>query len=154
MLFRSNQKAIEKRLETIDKIIIKLYNDNATGTLSDDMLNKMVSNMSEEATKLKKQLAEIQNNLSSGNDIVDSYDKFFHLAKQYTHIDVMTEEIVRTFVERIEIGKKELPEGYQAAGKNVPYRQQIKIFYRFIGDIQGNDNIRQNEPELSDKIAV
>lgn len=149
-----NQKAIEKRLETIDKIIIKLYNDNATGTLSDDMLNKTVSNMSEEATKLKKQLAEIQNNLSSGNDIVDSYDKFFRLAKQYTHIDVLTEEIVRTFIERIEIGKKELPEGYQAAGKNVPYRQQIKIFYRFIGDIQENDNIRQNEPDLSDKIAV
>lgn len=149
-----NQKAIEKRLDTIDKIIPKLYSDNATGTLSDDMLNKMVSNLSEESTKLKKQLAEIQNKHSKGNDIVDNYEKFFNIAKQYTNIEELTEEIVRTFIEKIEIGKKELPEGYQLAGKNVPYKQQIKIYYRFIGNIQGNNNIRQDTTEMPNKIAV
>ena len=149
-----NQKAIENRLNTIDKVIIKLYSDNATGILTDDMLNKMVSNLSDEATKLKKQLAEIKAKLSIGNDIVDNYDKFFNLTKQYVHIDELTEEIVRTFIEKIEIGKKELPEGYQAAGKNTPYKQQIKIYYRFIGNIQKSNTIRQNEPELPNKLAV
>lgn len=93
-------------MNTIDKVIIKLYSDNATGILTDDMLNKMVSNLSDEATKLKKQLAEIKAKLSIGNDIVDNYDKFFNLTKQYVHIDELTEEIVRTFIEKIEIGKK------------------------------------------------
>lgn len=149
-----NQKAIEKRLNTIDKIIIKLYSDNATGVLADDMLNKMVSNLSDEATKLKKQLAEIETKLSIGNDIVDKYDKFFNLTKQYVHIDELTEEIVRTFIERIEIGKKELPDGYQAAGKNTPYKQQIKIYYRFIGNIKTSNTIRQSVPEIPNKLAV
>lgn len=149
-----NQKAIEKRLDTIDKIIPKLYSDNAAGTLSDDMLNKMVSNLSEESTKLKRQLAEIQNKYSKGNDIVDNYEKFFNIAKQYTNIEELTEEIVRTFIERIEIAKKELPEGYQLAGKNVPYKQQIKIYYRFIGDIQKNNDTIQNTTETPKKIAV
>lgn len=149
-----NQKAIEKRLESIDKIIIKLYSDNSAGIIADDMLSKMVSNFSDEAAKLKKQLAKIQNQQSSGNDIVDNYEKFFSLVKQYTHIDELTEEIVRTFIERIEIGKKELPEGFRAAGKNVPYTQTIKIFYRFIGNIQENGANRQNMSDMSNKIAV
>lgn len=150
----ANQKAIEKRLETIDKIVIKLYSDNAAGIISDDMLGKMVTEFSQEATNLKKQLAKIQNQQSAGNEIVDNYEKFFRLVKQYTHIDELTEEIVRTFIERIEIGKKELPEGYQLAGKNVPYTQQIKIYYRFIGNVQENNINRQYPTELPNKMAV
>lgn len=150
----ANQKAIEKRLETIDKIVIKLYSDNAAGIISDDMLGKMVTEFSQEATNLKMQLAKIQNQQSAGNEIVDNYEKFFRLVKQYTHIDELTEEIVRTFIERIEIGKKELPEGYQLAGKNVPYTQQIKIYYRFIGNVQENNINRQYPTELPNKIAV
>lgn len=150
----ANQKAIEKRLEAIDKIVIKLYSDNAAGIISDDMLGKMVTEFSQEATNLKKQLAKIQNQQSAGNEIVDNYEKFFRLVKQYTHIDELTEEIVRTFIERIEIGKKELPEGYQLAGKNVPYTQQIKIYYRFIGNVQENNINRPYPTELPNKMAV
>lgn len=150
----ANQKAIEKRLETIDKIVIKLYSDNAAGIISDDMLGKMVTEFSQEATNLKKQLAKIQNQQSAGNEIVDNYEKFFRLVKQYTRIDELTEEIVRTFIERIEIGKKELPEGYQLAGKNVPYTQQIKIYYRFIGNVQENNINRPYPTELPNKMAV
>lgn len=150
----ANQKAIEKRLEAIDKIVIKLYSDNAAGIISDDMLGKMVTEFSQEATNLKMQLAKIQNQQSAGNEIVDNYEKFFRLVKQYTRIDELTEEIVRTFIERIEIGKKELPEGYQLAGKNVPYTQQIKIYYRFIGNVQENNINRQYPTELPNKMAV
>ena len=150
----ANQKAIEKRLEAIDKIVIKLYSDNAAGIISDDMLGKMVTEFWQEASNLKKQLAKIQNQQSAGNEIVDNYEKFFRLVKQYTHIDELTEEIVRTFIERIEIGKKELPEGYQLAGKNVPYTQQIKIYYRFIGNVQENNINRPYSTELPNKMAV
>lgn len=150
----ANQKAIEKRLEAIDKIVIKLYSDNAAGIISDDMLGKMVTEFSQEATNLKKQLAKIQNQQSAGNEIVDNYEKFFRLVKQYTHIDELTEEIVRTFIERIEIGKKELPECYQLAGKNVPYTQQIKIYYRFIGNVQKSNINRPYPTELPNEMAV
>lgn len=150
----ANQKAIEKRLASIDKIVIKLYGDNAAGILSDDMLSKTVTELSREATDLKKRLAEIQNQQSAGNKIADSYEKFFSLVRQYTHIDELTEEIVRTFIERIEIGKKELPEGYQLAGKNVPYTQQIKIYYRFIGNVKNSNIDTQKPTKLPDKKAV
>ena len=66
------------------------------------------------------------------------------MAKGYKQIDELTEEIVRTFIERIEIEEKVLPENKQIAGKNVPYTQKIIIYYRFIGNIQENIVNRQD----------
>ena len=128
-----NKSAIEGRIETIDRIIMKLYNDYAAGTISEDVLNTTASKMSDEVAKLKKQLSEIERKQSNGNEITNNYEKFFALVKQYEHIDELTEEIVRTFIEKIEIEEKVLPENKKIAGKNVPYKQKITIYYRFIG---------------------
>ena len=40
------------------------------------------------------------------------------------------------------IGEKILPEGKKIAGPRTPYRQSIRIFYRFIGEVSGN-NLRE-----------
>lgn len=149
-----NKKAIEKRLEAIDRIIMKMYNDNAVGTISDEILSQNVSVLSKESEQLNKKLTEIQNRNSKGNDIVDNYEKFFNLAKSYGHIEELDEEILRTFIEKIEIGENELPEGCHAARKNVPYIQKITIYYRFIGNIRENEDIRQIELIELEKVAV
>ena len=46
--------------------------------------------------------------------------------------------MLHTFIERIEIGEKILPEGRKVAGARTPYRQSIRIFYRFIGEMTGD----------------
>ena len=46
---------------------------------------------------------------------------------------------MHTFIDRIEIGEKILPEGRKVAGPRTPYRQSIRIFYRFIGEVSGDD---------------
>ena len=41
-----------------------------------------------------------------------------------------------TFIDRIEIGEKILPEGYmKMPRKNASYQQSIRIFYKFIGEL-------------------
>jgi site-specific DNA recombinase len=44
---------------------------------------------------------------------------------------------VHTFIERIEIGEKILPKGQKIASPRTSYRQSIRIFYRFIGEMNG-----------------
>lgn len=130
------------RLKTIDKMITKLYTDNAEGRLDDLRLSKMVANLEREAKGLNELVAELED-VDEAKQIEDNYARFFSLAKEYANIDVLDRDILTTFVERIEIGPKILEEGTQkATHRNQPYRQDVKIVYRFIGDLSEGEFTR------------
>ncbi len=135
-------ESIQKRLDDINQIIRKLYNDNIAGKITDEMHSSMMEDFTKEITLLKNRLHQIKQHKNEDDEIADTYGRFFNLAKQYTDIDELTPEILRTFIERIEIGQKMLPDGYQkATHDNIPYTQDIKIIYRFIGNIREEEQI-------------
>ncbi len=135
------------RLGTIGKIITKLYQDNANGKLNDENLYTMVADLQRESVTLKQQIAELEKE-NEDDRREENYRKFFSMVKQHTVIDELDEDTLRTFVERIEVGPKELPEGVQiATHRNQPYRQKIRIVYRFIGELT-------EEPERQFPIAA
>ena len=126
---------IKARLNIIDKIIPKLYLDNAEGKLDDDRLCMMVGDLQKESASLRKELADFSlDNVTESKS--KNYKMFFELTKKYTHIEKLDREILLTFIERIEVGPKILPEGMQrATHKNSSFQQSIKIFYKFIGEL-------------------
>ena len=127
----------EARLLTIDKVVAKLYTDNAEGRLDDERLQRMVGDLEKESAGLRSLLSEPELS-NSAQETKDDYTYFFALARQYTHIEKLDREVLQTFVEKIEVGPKELPEGQEkATHRNQPYRQSIRIFYRFIGEVKG-----------------
>ena len=148
---KDSLESIEKRLSEIERVILKLYNDNALGIISDDQLSSMITKLNKESSTLKERAKEIQKK-AENLPIDKAYKAFFALIEQYTHIDELTPEIVRTFIERIEVGEKILPDGYKVASHTIPYRQNIKITYRFIGSI-GEDERAFNQEDLSSKTA-
>lgn len=148
---KDSLQSIEKRIGDIDNIILKLYNDNALGRITDEQLSLMIEKLNKESASLKERAKEIRRK-SDKMPIDEAYKAFFSLIEQYNHIDELTPEIVRTFIERIEVGEKILPEGYTVASHDIPYRQNIKIYYRFIGKI-GEDEKTFNQDALPSKIA-
>ena len=146
---KDSLQSIEKRIG--DNIILKLYNDNALGRITDEQLSLMIEKLNKESASLKERAKEIRRK-SDKMPIDEAYKAFFSLIEQYNHIDELTPEIVRTFIERIEVGEKILPEGYTVASHDIPYRQNIKIYYRFIGKI-GEDEKTFNQDALPSKIA-
>ena len=128
-------KSIEKKLKTIENMMMKLYEDNVKGIIDDDRLDSMITALGAQAKALNEQLASVQNENEMKGKMQNAYQDFFNLVKKYTQFDELTPEIVRTFIERIEIGEKILPEGYKVATHNIPFKQEIKIQYRFIGEM-------------------
>ena len=125
----------ETRLVTINKIITKLYTDNAEGKLDDNRLTQMVADFEREADGLNKTIAEL-NAVNPAEKIEQNYADFFSLAKEYSYIEELDRETLLTFVERIEVGPKVFPEGVKYQSRNHPsYRQSIRIFYKFIGEL-------------------
>ena len=130
------------RLKTIDKMITKLYTDNAEGRLDDIRLSKMVADLEREAKGLNEMLTEFES-VNEAKLIEDNYARFFSMAKAYANIDTLDRDILTTFVERIEIGPKILEEGTEkATHRNQPYRQDVKIVYRFIGSLSETESVR------------
>lgn len=121
------------RLNVINRTIGKLYTDNAEGKLADPRLEVMVADLEKEASGLEKAL-EVLCAPPSDDDIRSNYKRFFDLAKQYSTIEVLDRDTLLTFVEKIEVGPKILPDGYvRAPRKNAAYQQSVKIYYKFIG---------------------
>lgn len=141
---KARKQQIEKfkaRLAVIDKIIPKLYVDNAEGRLDDDRLSTMVDDLQKESIEIKQKLSELyQETVNTSKS--DNYKMFFELTKQYTHIDVLDRDTLLTFIDRIEVGPKILPEGkVKASHKNSEFQQEIRIFYKFVGEMNEIDKI-------------
>jgi len=75
----------EARIMAIDKIITKLYTDNAMGKLDDDRLSRMVADLEKESAGLKAVLEELKAP-SPAQQTADSYARFFALARSYAHL--------------------------------------------------------------------
>lgn len=121
------------RLNVINRTIGKLYTDNAEGKLADSRLEVMVADLEKEASGLEKAL-EVLCAPPPDDDIRSNYKRFFDLAKQYSTVEVLDRDTLLTFVEKIEVGPKILPDGYvKAPRKNAIYQQSVKIYYKFIG---------------------
>ena len=131
---KARRERAEARLKVIDRMVTKLYMDNAQGVLSNERLERLVSDLEKESAGLEAQLAQLRVS-EPAEEIADNYQRFFGLVRQHTHIDTLTREDVLTFVERIEVGPKIYPEGANpAARKNPVFTQSVRIFYKFIGE--------------------
>ena len=124
----------QARLSVISKAITKLYTDNASGMISDEQLKITLSDLQNESITLEKTIRDCEDD-TIAERTKNNYEDFFKLARQYTHIDTLTRDILVTFVNRIEVGEKIYPSHViRDTHKNQPYSQKIKIYYKFINE--------------------
>lgn len=144
---------IGARLSQIDSIIRKLYQDNAAGSLSDDRLRTMVMDLELETLRLKQERSELDIP-DPGLERERAYRQFFKLAKAYTYIEELDWDTVHTFIDRIEIGPKILPDGVRAVTHgSQSFTQEIRIFYKFVGKMQGAPDALHLFPPLKENTA-
>lgn len=144
------------RLTTIDRIISKLYTDNAEGRLGDERLGSMVAELEKEASGLKAMLLEAAQNTKE-LETENNFAKFFALARECTTLDTLDRDTLLAFVERIEVGPKELPPGVEkTTHRNQPYRQSVRIFYKFIGELDPDSmkEFSSVKPGLNDEVLL
>lgn len=139
---KARREKLQGRLGVIDKIIPKLYVDNAEGRLDDDRLSTMVDDLQKEAAVIRRELEELSEDAVKTSKS-DNYKMFFELIKKYSHIETLDRDTLLTFIDRIEVGPKVLPEGKQKAShRSSPFEQSVRIFYKFVGEMDGVGEIK------------
>lgn len=131
---KAQAEQVRARLKIIDRMVAKMYMDNAEGKISDERLGHVVADLEKEASGLESKILELDVE-DPADDIQANYARFFALAKQYTHIETLDRDTLVTFVDRIEVGEKVFPDGFsRMPRKNASYQQSVRIFYKFIGE--------------------
>lgn len=111
------------RVDEIDRLIAKLYEDNFAGKLSDERYSRMAAKYEKEQVELlqsvstkEKELAELER---------ESVDIRLLLAglREYSSMETLTPEVVNKIIKRIEIHNSELADGHK----------QVKVDIYFTG---------------------
>lgn len=93
----------EKRLEDIDKIIDRLYEDKVSGDLSAERFSRMLTTYEEEQATLRARLEDVRSAIATERETTDGVEHFIRLVKQFSEITALTDEIVATFIQKFEV---------------------------------------------------
>ena len=118
----------KKRIEEIDQIINRLYEDKVSGGLSTERFAKMLATYEAEQETLRMKCETLQAQITAARTTSDNAKQFIRVVKKFTEMQELTPEIVATLIEHVEIGQAQIVDGVK--------KQEIKIIYNFIGNIQ------------------
>ena len=126
---RDGKRELEQsqaRIHKLDDIIRRLYEDNIEGKVSDERFAKMTESYEAEQKTLESRVAQLREQIAAQQESSVNVDRFLALVRRYTDIRELTPEIIREFVERIEVYQAE-----RVCGKKV---QRMRIVWNCIGE--------------------
>ena len=127
---RDSHKELEQskaRIAKLDTIVQRLYEDNIDGKISDERFSRMSATYEAEQKQLEQRVTELQEFIDAAKEQRLNVDSFLKLVKTYTEIPELTSELIRSFVEKIEVYQPEKVPGTRAK------KQTICIHWNYIG---------------------
>ena len=118
----------KNRVNEIDTIIQRLYEDNVNGKISDSRFATMSTALENEQKKLKDDIPIMEQQFNSEKDKSEGLQHFINKAKKLTHLTELTPEILHEFIEKIVVSQQ-----YKIDGKR---HQDLDIYYNGVGIIK------------------
>ena len=116
-----------KRRDELTALFKRLYEDNVLGRITNEQFRLLSGDYNVEQNGLDEAIPKKEERLEKLKSSADNVNAFIEKAKKYKNIDVLTPEIVRLFIARIEVGERTKKYSRHSA-------QKIRIVYRDIGE--------------------
>ena len=133
----------QKRIAEIDTLIQKIYEDNASGKLSDERYAILSTSYEEEQQTLKAAVPEMQAYLEAETDKTVNLQQFIQKVKKITELKALTPELIHQFVEKIVVCAPKYLDGKRI--------QIVDIHYSGVGIL---DELTPDEMEESFQKAI
>lgn len=115
------------RIEEINGIIRKLYEDNVKGKMTDERFDFLAKSYETEQTELRAKTEELKKIIAATEQDNDNLKKFLKIVERYLCIEELTPEILHSFIDKIYIDEAEIFDGKKMQG--------VRIVYNFVGAI-------------------
>ena len=126
----------QKRMEELDKIIQRLYEDSVFGKLSDERFQKLSAQYEAEQKEIKTLASVLEGEIEDDAKQAVDVERFLNLAERYSELQELDAATVNELIDRIVIHNPERIDGR----KHVT----IEVFFTYVGRIR----IPLQKPEL------
>lgn len=115
----------ERRIEELDRLFKRIYEDNANGKLSDDRFQMLSDDYEQEQEELREKLLCLNEEITKQEEQAENIDRFISKVRKYLDLDELTPAILNDMVKAIYVHVPDKSKGYR--------EQQIDISYDLVG---------------------
>ena len=115
-----------KRAGELEKLICKIYEDDALGKLPDARYRALDAQYAKEQDALEIEIAELEKAVTGYEQSQKSAEKFIALIDKYENFDTLTNTMLNEFVEKILVHER-------ARKGSQDTTQEIEIYFNFLG---------------------
>ena len=123
---RRHLATAQKRAGELEKLICKIYEDNALGKLPDTRYKALDAQYAKEQDALEIEIAELEKAVTGYEQSQKSAEKFIALIDKYENFDTLTNTMLNEFVEKILVHER-------ARKGTQDTTQEIEIHFNFLG---------------------
>ena len=125
----------EKRQGELDRLFIRIYEDNVAGRITDEKFSMMSKTYEDEQAQLKEEIQTLQKEIEVQERQIENLEQFIQRVRKYEDLDELTPYALRELVKAIYI---EAPD--KSSGKR---HQGIRISYDLVGFIPVEELLKQ-----------
>ena len=125
----------EKRLGELDRLFIRIYEDNVAGRITDEKFSMMSKTYEDEQAQLKVEIQTLQQEIEVQERQIENLEQFIQRVRKYEDLDELIPYALRELVKAIYI---EAPD--KSSGK---WYQGIRISYDLVGFIPVEELLKQ-----------
>lgn len=136
-VYKKRLAQAEKRIGELDRLFIKIYEDNAKGKLNDDRFAMMSKTYEDEQAQLKVEIVNLQKEIEVQERQIEDLEQFIQRARRYTDLTELTPYALRELVKAVYV---EAPD--KSSGKR---KQRVHIEYDLVGYIPVDELIKAEQ---------
>ena len=123
---RKRLAAAQKRAGELERLICKIYEDNALGKLPDARYEALDAQYAKEQDALNAEIVELEKAVTGYEQSRKSAEKFIALIDKYENFDTLTNIMLNEFVEKILVHER-------ARKGSQDTTQEVEIYFNFVG---------------------
>ena len=123
---RKRLAAAQKRAGELERLICKIYEDNALGKLPDARYEALDAQYAKEQDALNAEITELEKAVTGYEQSRKSAEKFIALIDKYENFDTLTNIMLNEFVEKILVHER-------ARKGSQDTTQEVEIYFNFVG---------------------
>ncbi|MGM9596981.1 MAG: recombinase family protein [Eubacteriales bacterium] len=116
------------RSEKVSGLYEKLYEDNASGKVTDEWFMQLSHKYEVERMELKAKIAELRKRISNIGTMQQNKENFINAIRRFMEMKKLTAPLLRELIDKITV--------YETEGIGKNRSQRIMIHYKFIGYIE------------------